>query len=66
MLNEYCDICGSLESNHQANQSESERYISIVNEIIASLPAEYTTVLEQILVDWRTHALPACDQNAID
>jgi hypothetical protein len=61
MLNEYCSMCGKLESNHQANQAESERYFSIVNEIIVSLPAEYGTVLDQILYDWRSHTLPTCD-----
>jgi len=61
MLNEYCGICGSLESNHQANQADSERSLSIVNEVVASLPAEYAAVLEQILYDWRSHTLPTCD-----
>jgi hypothetical protein len=66
MLNEYCGTCGKLESNHQANQTESERYLSITREIIASLPSEYATVLEQILYDWRSHTLPTCDPLSID
>ena len=61
MLKEYCDTCANLESNHQANHTESERYLSIVNEVIASLPVEHAAVLEQILYDWRSHTLPACD-----
>ena len=66
MLNEYCDTCASLESNHQANQTESARYLSITREIIASLPSEYAAVLEQILYDWRSHTLPTCDPLSID
>jgi hypothetical protein len=61
MLKEYCDTCANLEFNHQANQAESEKYLSMVNEVIASLPQEYAAVLEQILYDWRSHALPVCD-----
>jgi hypothetical protein len=66
MLKEYCDTCGNLESNHQANQAESLRYLSITQEVIASLPDEYGVILEQILYDWRTHTLPACDPLSID
>jgi hypothetical protein len=62
MLEEYCSTCGNLESNHQANQAETLRYVSLAQEVIASLPDdEYVTVLEQILYDWRSHTLPTCD-----
>ena len=62
MLKEYCDTCGNLESNHQANQADSLRFVTLAQEVIASLPDdEYVTVLEQILYDWRTHTLPECD-----
>jgi hypothetical protein len=66
MLDEYCGTCGSLESNHQANQAESERYIVITRKIITALPSEYAAVIEQILYDWRSHTLPACDPLSID
>jgi hypothetical protein len=66
MLKEYCGTCGNLESNHQANQSESLRFVSLAQEVIASLPDdEYSAVLEQILYDWRTHTLPVCDPLSI-
>lgn len=62
MLEEYCGTCGNLESNHQANQADSLRFVTLAQEVIASLPDdEYATVLEQILYDWRTHTLPECD-----
>jgi hypothetical protein len=62
MSKEYCDTCGSLESNHQANQSESLRFVSLAQEAIASLSDDkYLAVLEQILYDWRSHTLPTCD-----
>jgi hypothetical protein len=66
MLEEYCGTCGNLESNHQANQAETERYVSLVNELIAKVPAEYGSVLDQILYDWRTHTVPACDPLSVD
>jgi hypothetical protein len=66
MLKEYCDTCGNLESNHQANQAESERFVSTVREVLAILPEEQAQVLDQILYDWRTHTLPACDPLSID
>lgn len=65
MLEENCSTCGKLESNHQANQAGSERYISITNEVIASLPEEYANVVEQLLYDWRSHTLPVCDPLSI-
>jgi hypothetical protein len=67
MLKEYCDTCGDLESNHQANQAESERFISTVREVISmGMPERQAQVLDQILYDWRTHTLPACDPLSID
>jgi hypothetical protein len=66
MLKEYCDTCGNLESNHQANQAESERFVSTVREVLAILPEEQAQVLDQILYDWRTHTLPTCDPLSID
>jgi hypothetical protein len=67
MLNEYCGTCGKLESNHQANQSESFRFVTLAREVIASLPDdEYSAILEQMLYDWRSHTLPTCDPLSID
>jgi len=54
-----------LESNHQATQAESERYISTMNDVIASLPEGYANVVEEILYDWRSHTLPVCDPLSI-
>jgi hypothetical protein len=38
----------------------------MMKKVSEDLPYEYHEVLEQILTDWRTHALPTCDPLAID
>jgi hypothetical protein len=37
----------------------------MVQEAIKKLPPEYKDVLERLIEDWRTHALPECNPIAI-
>jgi hypothetical protein len=65
MLREYCETCGNLESNHQATQAESERYLSIANDVIANISEEHGSVIDDIVYSWRSHTLPTCDPLSI-
>lgn len=59
-----CDVCGASEMEHTERAAETLATLVMMNQVATSLPADYAETLKQILVDWRTHALPTCDPSA--
>ena len=66
MSDNFCSDCGMMEEDHLGSQADIAASIIMMKQVAESLPTEYAEVLEQILIDWRTHTLPACDPSAID
>jgi hypothetical protein len=54
------------EEDHLGSQADNAASIIMMKQVAESLPTEYAEVLEQIIIDWRTHTLPVCDPSAID
>jgi len=66
LMTNHCDTCAmTLLDCAQSSQGTLIDIIMVEN-AIKILPPDYKEVLERILIDWRTHALPTCDQSAID
>jgi len=55
-----------MDEDHLGSQADVAASIIMMKQVAESLPMEYAEVLEQILIDWRTHTLPVCDPSAID
>ena len=66
MSDDFCSNCGMTDEDHLGSQADNAASIIMMKQVAESLPTEYAEVLEQILIDWRTHTLPACDPSAID
>ena len=66
MSEDFCSQCGMMEEDPLGSQADTAASIFMMKKVAESLPMEYAEVLEQILIDWRTHTLPACDPSAID
>lgn len=63
----FCHYCGNEEEVHAGMYAENAKTVEMIEEIIASLPDNaYSETLTAVLVDWKTHTLPACDPLAID
>jgi hypothetical protein len=66
MTNEsQCGSCGQLEVHHQDALVENATNYVMAKSLLASSPADYAKALDQILLEWRTHALPECDPLSI-
>jgi len=63
---DFCSNCGMMDEDHLGSQADNAASIIMMKQVAESLPTEYAEVLEQILIDWRTHTLPVCDPSAID
>jgi hypothetical protein len=63
---ELCTTCGYFIEDHEGAFADNALVLKMMKKVSDDLPYEYHEVLEQILVDWRTHTLPACDPLAID
>jgi hypothetical protein len=55
-----------MEEDHLGSQADVAASLIMMKKVAETIPSEYAEVLEQILIDWRTHTLPACDPSAID
>jgi hypothetical protein len=55
-----------MEEDHLGSQADIAASIIMMKQVAETLPMEYAEVLENILIEWRTHTLPACDPSAID
>lgn len=61
-----CDVCAYYVEEHENVFADTAKWYAMMKKVSEDLPYEYHEVLEQILTDWRTHALPTCDPLAID
>lgn len=61
-----CATCGFLVEDHKNIAADHATSYIMMKKVSEDLPYEYHEVLEQILIDWRTHTLPTCDPLAID
>lgn len=59
-----CQHCGQVKRDCVASAQFAVIDVQMVQEAIKKLPPEYKDVLERILNDWRTHALPECNPMA--
>jgi hypothetical protein len=50
---------------HTERAAETIASLFMMKQIADTLPADYAETLNQILYDWRSHALPTCDPSAI-
>ena len=66
MSDDFCSNCGMMDEDHLGSQADNAASIIMMKQVAESLPMEYAEVLEQIIIDWRTHTLPVCDPSAID
>jgi hypothetical protein len=55
-----------VDEDHLGSQADNAASLIMMKKVAETIPSEYAEVLEQILIDWRTHTLPACDPSAID
>ena len=62
---ESCDLCGLTAQEHDAYHASSTVDIMMMAQAHKMLPPEYAKVLNAIMQDWRTHALPECHPWAI-
>ena len=66
MSEDFCSYCGMMEEDHLGSQADNAASLIMMKKVAETIPSEYAEVLEQILIDWRTHTLPVCDPSAID
>lgn len=64
-MSEMCDVCGLSEKEHDDLFASQSVDFIMMQQLMRVLPKEYATVLENILVDWRTHAVPECNPLAV-
>ena len=64
ILDSDCQHCGQVKRDCVASAQFAVIDVQMVQEAIKKLPPEYKDVLERILNDWRTHALPECNPMA--
>ena len=55
-----------MEEDHLGSQADIATSLIMMMKVAETIPSEYAEVLRQILIDWRTHTLPACDPSAIN
>ena len=60
-----CEDCGQTLESHLESHAETAATLFMMKQVAATLPKDYAETLDSILVDWRTHALPLCNPNAI-
>ena len=60
-----CQHCGLTEQQHIDIFAEQSTDMLMMRQALKMLPVEYSKILEAILTDWRTHALPECSPLAI-
>jgi len=60
-----CEHCGQGHKEHLDSQAETMATIFMMSRVAETLPVDYRATLESVMVDWRTHALPLCNPNAI-
>jgi len=63
---DFCSHCGMMQEDHLGSQADIATSLIMMMKVAETIPSEYAEVLQQILIDWRTHTLPACDPSAID
>ncbi len=66
MSEDFCSHCGMMQEDHLGSQADIATSLIMMMKVAETIPSEYAEVLQQILIDWRTHTLPACDPSAID
>lgn len=66
MSEDFCSRCGMMQEDHLGSQADVAASLIMMKKVAETIPSEYAEVLQQILIDWRTHTLPACDPSAID
>ena len=66
MSEDFCSYCGMMEEDHLGSQADIATSLIMMMKVAETIPSEYAEVLRQILIDWRTHTLPACDPSAIN
>lgn len=61
----YCDACGFFIEEHEGMLADAATSYTMMKKVSEDLPYEYHEVLEQILIEWRTHVLPTCNPLSI-
>lgn len=65
MSKETCDVCGASEMEHAQRHAETVASITMMKQMADAMPGDYGDTLNQIVYDWRSHALPTCDPSAV-
>ena len=60
-----CGVCGASEMEHAERAAETLASLFMMKQMADAMPGEYGDTLNQIVFDWRSHALPTCDPSAI-
>jgi hypothetical protein len=66
LMSTLCGTCGKTLLDCAQESQGTIIDIAMMQNATKILPREYTDVLERIVEEWRRHALPECNQMAID